>query len=55
METYDAMRRFADSWALLAMMIFFIGAVIWAFRPGGRKSADDAANIPFKNYPDKDA
>lgn len=48
METYTAMRHFADSWGLLAMAIFFIAAAIFAFRPGSRKSADDAARIPFK-------
>jgi len=48
METYTAMRHFADSWGLLAMAIFFVAAVIFAFRPGSRKSADDAARIPFK-------
>ncbi|HEX2019147.1 MAG TPA: cbb3-type cytochrome c oxidase subunit 3 [Aurantimonas sp.] len=46
---YQTMRTFADSWALLAMVVFFVGVVIWVLRPGGRKSADDAANIPFKD------
>ncbi|NDV85256.1 CcoQ/FixQ family Cbb3-type cytochrome c oxidase assembly chaperone [Aurantimonas aggregata] len=45
---YQTMRSFADSWALLGMTLFFIGVVLWVLRPGGRKSADDAANIPFK-------
>ncbi|UIJ73302.1 cbb3-type cytochrome c oxidase subunit 3 [Aurantimonas sp. HBX-1] len=45
---YQTMRSFADSWALLAMTLFFVGVVFWVLRPGGRKSADDAANIPFK-------
>ena len=46
---YHTMREFADSWMLLAMAIFFVGAVIYVFRPGSRKSADDAAQIPFKD------
>ncbi len=45
---YNTLRHMADSWGLLAMAIFFIGAVLFAFRPGSRKHADDAANIPFK-------
>lgn len=49
METYTAMRQFADSWALLAMTLFFIGVVIFAFRPGSRKQAQDAASIPLRD------
>lgn len=49
METYTAMRQFADSWALLAMTLFFIGVVIYAFRPGSKKIADQIANIPLKD------
>jgi cytochrome c oxidase cbb3-type subunit 4 len=45
---YNTMREFADSWALLALTIFFIGVIIFAFRPGSKKHADDAAQIPFK-------
>lgn len=45
---YETMRQFADSWALLALFVFFIGVVIFTFRPGSRKSAEDAANIPLK-------
>jgi cytochrome c oxidase cbb3-type subunit 4 len=48
-ETYTAMREFADSWALLAMTLFFIGVVAFAFRPNGRKAAQDAASIPLKD------
>ena len=49
METYTLMREFADSWFLLVMTAFFIGAILWAFRPGSRKTHEDAANIPFRN------
>ena len=38
METYTALRHFADSWGLLGMTLFFIGAIIFAFRPGSRVS-----------------
>jgi len=48
METYTAMRTFADSWGLLFMTLFFVGAVLFAFRPGSRKLAEDAAKIPLK-------
>ncbi|MDF1635082.1 cbb3-type cytochrome c oxidase subunit 3 [Mycoplana sp. MJR14] len=48
METYTALRHFADSWGLLAMTIFFVGVVLFTFRPGARKAAESAAEIPLK-------
>lgn len=50
METYTLMRQFADSWGLLAMTVFFAIAALYAFRPGGKRQADDAAQIPFKRF-----
>ncbi len=49
METYTAMRHFADSWGLLAMALFFAGAAVFVFRPGSRRLADEAAQIPLKD------
>jgi cytochrome c oxidase cbb3-type subunit 4 len=49
METYQALRTFADSWGLLALFLFFVGMVIWLFRPGAKKLHDDAANQIFRN------
>lgn len=46
--TYDDLRQFADSWGLLYMVIIFLAVIAYTFRPGGRKSADDAAAIPLK-------
>ena len=48
METYNAMRHFADSWGLLFMALFFVGVVLFAFRPGSRRHAQEAAQIPLK-------
>lgn len=48
METYTAMRHFADSWGLLVMALYFVGVVVFTLRPGGRKAADNAASIPLK-------
>ena len=45
---YQALRTFADSWGLLYMLAIFLIVVVFAFRPGSRSSAKDAANIPFK-------
>lgn len=49
METYTAMRHFADSWGLLGMTVFFIGVVLFTLRPGSKKHADAAARIPFED------
>lgn len=44
---YQEMRTFADSWGLLYMFIVFVIVVLWAFRPGSKKLAEEAANVPF--------
>lgn len=49
METYTLLRTFADSWHLLFMTLFFVGVVIWAFRPGSRRLHDQAAHSIFRN------
>jgi cytochrome c oxidase cbb3-type subunit 4 len=46
---YQMMRTFADSWGLLFMAVFFVAVAAFAFRPGSRKSAQDAANIPLRD------
>jgi cytochrome c oxidase cbb3-type subunit 4 len=48
MSTYEAMRHFADSWGMLAMLLFFAASVAFVFRPGAKQLADDAAQIPLK-------
>lgn len=48
METYTAMRQFADSWGLLAMALFFVGVIVFTLRPGAKRQAEEAANIPLK-------
>ncbi len=49
METYSLLRQFADSWVLLVLFVFFIGVVIYVFRPGSRKIDRDIADIPFRH------
>ncbi len=46
---YNLMREFADSWALLAMALFFVGVIAFTLRPGSRKLADEAARIPLED------
>ena len=48
-DTYSLLRQIADSWVLLAMFTFFVGVIVWAFRPGSRSIHDDTASIPFRN------
>lgn len=49
MDTYSFLRQLADSWVLLALTLFFLGTIVWAFRPGSRKVHNDIADIPFRN------
>ena len=49
MEQYTFLRQLADSWVMLALFAFFIGVIIWAFRPGSREAHRDSANIPFRH------
>lgn len=46
-STYDALRHFADSWGLLAMVIAFVGLAAWPFRPGAREANEKAATMIF--------
>ncbi|MFQ1700104.1 cbb3-type cytochrome c oxidase subunit 3 [Loktanella agnita] len=47
-DTYTLMRAFADSWALLILFAFFVGAFLWVWRPGSRPLHDDAARSIFR-------
>ncbi|GLQ36285.1 cytochrome-c oxidase [Amylibacter marinus] len=49
MDTYSIFREFADSWGLLAMMGFFVGAVLMVLRPSARRMHQDAAEIPLRD------
>lgn len=49
METYQALRTFADSWGLVFIATVFAVVVIRTYLlPGSRERADDAAAIPFR-------
>ncbi len=49
METYSTLREFADSWFLIAMFAFFLGASIFAFWPSLRSDRENAAGIPLRD------
>ncbi len=46
---YTILREFADSWALLALFLIFIGVIVWAFRPGTKELYKNIADTPFRN------
>ncbi len=48
-DTYSFLRTLADSWVMLAIFAFFIGTVIWAFRPGSTEAYAETVNIPFRH------
>jgi cytochrome c oxidase cbb3-type subunit IV len=50
---YDAIRHFADSYGLLAMVVVFVSFALWVFRPGARRHYDAAATMIFAE--DKEA
>ena len=47
--TYETLRQFADSWMLLALVLFFAGVVMFVFRRGSKRNYEDASRIPFKD------
>ncbi len=47
MDTYTLFRQIADSWVLLMMFGFFVGAIAFAFRPGSRAAQAEAASAIF--------
>ena len=49
MDTYSLLREFADSWMLLALFVFFVGVILWVFRPGGTDHYEGPRNIPFRH------
>lgn len=49
METYSVLRAFADSWFLIAMFAFFLGACAFAFWPTLGRAREDAAAIPLRD------
>ncbi|MEM6588228.1 MAG: cbb3-type cytochrome c oxidase subunit 3 [Pseudomonadota bacterium] len=49
MELYTLLRAFADSWFLLAMTLFYLGVIAWAFRPGSRATHDEISQIPLRD------
>ena len=49
MDMYSFLRELAGSWALLVLMLFFVGVILFAWRPGSRPLHRDAAESIFRN------
>ncbi|MCY4541924.1 MAG: cbb3-type cytochrome c oxidase subunit 3 [Rhodobacteraceae bacterium] len=49
MELYTFLREFADSWALLGLVILFVGIVLYTFRRSSKNLHKDCADIPFRH------
>lgn len=52
MTTYEALRHFADSYALAAMFVLFLGLCLWPFRPGAQAHTQRAAQSIFEEPDD---
>ena len=49
MHTYTFLRELADSWVLLAMVIFFVSVILWVFRPGSTATYQSISQIPLRD------
>lgn len=49
MDRYSFLRELADSWVLLSLVLFFLGAICFALRPGSRGLHRDAAESIFRH------
>ena len=49
MDMFTHLSRFALSWAMAGMALFFVGVILWVFRPGSRKTYDNAASSIFRH------
>lgn len=47
MDVYTLLREFADSWFLIGIFGFFVGAILWSWRPGSARAQQAAALVPF--------
>ena len=49
MENTSLLSEMADNWMLIAMFTLFVGAILWAVRPGSREVHEETSSIPFRN------
>ena len=44
---YQTVSEFAKTWGLVYMVVLFLGVLIYALRPGAKKTFDKAARMPL--------
>jgi cytochrome c oxidase cbb3-type subunit 4 len=49
MELTELIKQIMANWTLVSLFTFFVGAIIWSFRPGSRVLHDDAAAAVFRH------
>ncbi|MCC6863568.1 MAG: cbb3-type cytochrome c oxidase subunit 3 [Rhodobacteraceae bacterium] len=49
MDNYGFLRFVADSWALVALTVVFLGVIVFAYRPRSSRLHQDAAALIFRN------
>ena len=52
MSFYETLRHFADSYALIMMLVLFVGLCAWPFRPGAKQRNHEAATLIFEGQDD---
>lgn len=45
---YETIRTVSSTAGLLLFFVFFVGMLVWIYRPGSQKAYEQDANIPFK-------
>ena len=46
---YEIARQLADTWGLVVLVVLFLGAVAFAFRPGSSEQYEKDAMIPLRD------
>lgn len=52
MSFYETLRHFADSYALVVMLMLFLTLCLWPFRPGAKQRNNQAATSIFEGNDD---
>lgn len=49
MQDYTYLRELSGSIGTVFLVVSFLGFVLYAFRPGSRKTHEDTSEIPFRH------
>lgn len=45
--TFENASQFAQTWGLVYLFVLFLGVLVYALRPGAKKTFDRAAQLPL--------